>query len=596
MKYQNSIIDNIRSEYIDTYLECAKKINYTDLTEHDGLKTVLYKDLPYTDIEGYPCASDFVAPDGQAFSVEEFYTLPKEFREKCELRFYYLPYSHELYVGSTGSGKTTGCAEPQLRAISSQKNKPNLFLTDPKGELFNRNARHLKEQGYKLFLLNFKDLVRSDSWNPLLEIYDTHMQISKIGNDLIMRTGKVPSNLIKTNTFKKYSEDGYLEYKGYAFPDAESYEEYTQFEKDFLEAKTDSLVNQLANMIIVPQSNTDKSWEYGAQDLLKGLINCLLEEASDPKNKFTRDMMNFRNLQKFYQALKGPILSNETDITFYNHPLLKNKSAKTKAQIACALNNAPNTMRSYCGVFDNATKDWFQGHIYALTSGNTINLDDSDNEPFAIFLITRDYEKSDFLIAGMFIDWVYKTLLERAERNQTERATHFLLDEFGNIPKIKDFENKIATSRSRNIWFHLIVQSYQQLDLIYGRETSVIIRDNCNAQIFLGSQNRETKEIFSNECGRHSIPTLESKLKLDDNSITEVPLIPVSGLEALAPGQMYVKRLYMPVITSQFIRSYTCAEQGVFKNFFDGRGLSTCTPIRIESYTSDKYNYKKIED
>ncbi len=596
MKYQNSIIDNIRNEYIDEYLECSKKINYTDLTESDGLKKVLYKDLPYTDIKGYPCASDYVAPDGEAYSVEEFCALPKELQKQCELRFYYLPYSHELYVGTTGSGKTTGCVEPQLRAISSQKNKPNIFLTDPKGELFERNAKHLKEQGYKLFLLNFKDLIHSDSWNPLLEIYDTEQEIKKIGRELKMKTGTVPSRLTKIDPPKSYSKDGYLEYKGYAFSDTESYENYTKFEKDFLEAKADSLINQLVNMMIVPQSNTDRSWEYGAQDLLKGLINCLLEESLDSKNGFTGEMMNFRNIQRYYQALKGPILSNESDITFYSHPMIKDKSFKTKAQLSCALNNAPNTMRSYCGVFDNATKDWFQGHIYALTSGNTINLDETCEEPFAIFLITRDYEKSDFLIAGLFIDWVYKVMLERAENHKSNRAMHFLLDEFGNIPKIKDFENKIATSRSRNIWFHLIVQSYQQLDHIYGSDCSTIIRDNCNAQIFLGSQNRETKTIFSNECGKHSIPTLGSKLNLDDNSITEVPLIPVSDLELMTPGQMYIKRLYMPVITSQFIRSYTCAEQGAFKDFLDGKGLSTCTPTRVESYTSDKYNYQNIKE
>ena len=173
---KSSIINKIRTKYIDENLESAKKINYTDLKENDGLTKVLYDDLPNCELNGYPIASDYVAPDGNAYSVADFAKLSEEKKAECRLRYYYLPYSHELYVGTTGSGKTTGCVEPQLRAVSSQKNKPNLFLTDPKGELFNRNARHLKNNGYEIFVLNFKNLVRSDKWNPLLEVYETKMK------------------------------------------------------------------------------------------------------------------------------------------------------------------------------------------------------------------------------------------------------------------------------------------------------------------------------------------------------------------------------------------------------------------------------------
>ena len=157
-----SAIDAIKQKYIDENLESSKKISYTDLLEKDGVITALYKDLHEREINGYPIGSDFVSKNGKTYSCQEFSTLSNEEKENCDLRYYYLPYSHELYVGTTGSGKTTGCVEPQLRAITTQKNKPNLFITDPKGELFDRNARHLKEEGYKLFVVNFKDLVRTD--------------------------------------------------------------------------------------------------------------------------------------------------------------------------------------------------------------------------------------------------------------------------------------------------------------------------------------------------------------------------------------------------------------------------------------------------
>ncbi len=591
---KRSFTENIRKKYIKQYLESAQKINYTDLTENDGLIKVFYDDLPKTAIDGYPVASDYVALDGTAYGVDEFNALSEKRKSECKLRYYYLPYTHELYIGTTGSGKTTGCVEPQLRAISSQKNKPNLFLTDPKGELFDRNAKHLKDNGYETIVLNFKDLTHSDKWNPLLELYQTKMKLKQIGTSKKEKRGKIKKSLKLMGKPEQFLFDSYIEYEGMAFFDYASYENYVAFEKDYLEAEIDSLLNQLSNMIIKVQSTVDKSWEYGAQDLLKGVLQCMLEEAVLDGSGFTADMMNFRNLQQYYLSLKTPILNKDsTGITLENHPLLKNKTKKPKTLMATALANAPNTMRSYCGVFDNCIKDWFQGHIFALTSGNTVNLNDI-NKPFAIFLITRDYEKSDFLIAGLFIDWVYRQMVKKAENVENPRALHFLLDEFGNIPEIKDLENKIATARSRNIWFHLVVQSYMQLDHIYDAKRSVIIRDNCNSQIFLGSQNMDTKQIFSKECGKHNIPTLESTLVSANNQISEVPLIPVSMLDHITAGKMYVKRLAMPVITSQYIRSYVCANNGSFKDFNDAKGLETLTPICVEPFTSKKYSFAKI--
>ncbi len=593
--YKTSIIDRIMRAYVDENLESAKKINYTELGDSQRLVKIFYKDLPNTEIDGYPVASDYVAPDGTAYSVSQFMALSDSEKKACELRYYYLPNLHELYVGTTGSGKTTGCVEPQLRAISSQKNKPNLFLTDPKGELFDRNAKHLKDNGYEIFVLNFKDLMRSDKWNPLFELYDMKVKVKNIGKKCKMHTGKVKKGLELIAPEDRYNGEAYIEYDGKAFPDGDTCDNYIHFQKDILEANISSLIGQIVHMMIPPLSDKDKSWEFGAQDLLKGILQSMLADAVDENSGFTKDMMNFKTIQDYYLALKLPIFDESSDVTLDNHPLIQGKDPSIAALMATALRNAPNTMKSYCGVFDSAVKDWFQSHILSLTTGNTINLDSVGDKPFAIFLITRDYEKSDFLIAGLFIDWVYRQMIEGAEHHKNARALHFLLDEFGNIPEIRDLENKIATSRSRNIWFHLVVQSYAQIDNVYGQQKAIIIRDNCNSQIFLGAQNRNTKEIFSKECGRHSIPTLQAKIDSSDNSIVEVPLVPVSDLDLINPGEMYVNRLYTPVITSQFIRSYICAANGTYKGFNDSNGLLTCTPFRIEPFTGEKFTYKKLK-
>ncbi len=349
-----------------------------------------------------------------------------------------------------------------------------------------------------------------------------------------------------------------------------------------------SLVNELATQMVPINSQVDRSWEQGAQNLLRGLLLIMLEEVNDPSSGFNENMMTLKTLNDYYRRLRMDFVDSADRgfITSYDtHPLLKGKSNEAIGMITTALCNAPNTSRSYCGVFEGYMNMWMQGHIFALTTGNTIDVD--TNEPFAIFIATRDYDKSDYIIAGAFINWVYRRMILKAEEKtgavstiDPPRATHFMLDEFCNIPKISDFENKIATARSRNIWFHLFVQSYEQLDLVYGDK--------------LGSQSRSTKERFSIECGKTWVPSIRTYFDPLDRSMTEVAVVPVSDLDLIKAGEVYIKRLYMPVILSQFIRSYVCAEQGAFADFYDSNAFRKYAPKNYTSYNGPEYTYKKL--
>lgn len=599
----NDLIQKITQEYISDYLEDSQLIDYTELKDTKGYSSVFMKDLPNTNVNGYPVASDIADSEGNRISSDEYRKLSPKQRSKYGLRYHYLPHSHELYLGTTGSGKTTGCIEPQLRALAAQKNKPHLFFTDPKGELFDRNAEELKAQGYRLFVLNFKNFAHSHKWNPLAELYDEKMKSIHVGDGVEVRKGMPDASLLRDFPIQMF-KNGYYIYNKQAFPSKQELLDYIRLEKDIHDARVDDMINQLANMFIQVKSSKDPTWEYGSIDLLTGILLSMLDDAvHTEKTGFTREMMNIRTIQQYYTHLRDNVLGGND----YNRKnldsikLLQGKSDYIMSKMRTALDNAPNTMRSYCGVFDSCMKDWFLGHIFALTSTSTVDLDLDNPAPFAIFVITRDYEKSDFRIAGLFVDWVYRKVLEYAEKRSLKdgtantRTIHFLLDEFGNIPEIKDFENKISTSRSRNIWFHLAVQSYSQIDLVYdadGNKRSQVIEDNCNSQIFLGAQNQETKERFSKQCGNHSVESFKSALSSEENELTQVPLVPVSDLDLIEPGKMYMKRTYMPTVTTQYVRSYICSELGLQPA--GNSGLETCTPIDFEPYSGKKYSYAAV--
>ena len=131
---------------------------------------------------------------------------------------------------------------------------------------------------------------------------------------------------------------------------------------------------------------------------------------------------------------------------------------------------------------------------------------------------------------------------------------------------------------------------YDKQYKIYGEDTSSIIRDNCNAQIFLGSQNAKSKEIFSEECGKCYVPTLRTELYNNEFEITSIPLVSITNLDLIKPGNMYVKRIYTPVIMAQFIRSYLMTENGDFP-YREALGLERCAPFNLEPISSEKYTF-----
>ncbi len=601
-----SITDKYLQSYISAHLENSYEINYTEIPESLGLETYFYDELPNTEVRGYPLASDFAAPDGSVYSMTEYEKLSAAKKKECRLRYHFLPIEHEIYLGTTGSGKTTGCIEPQLRAISSQKNKPNIFVTDPKGELFNHNAEHMKKMGYRTFVLNFKNTTRSNKWNPLSDLLEVVRQIKGVrASSPEHCTGRIPDGVPKNAPSSAFVSGRYYMFDGKAFPTLAMAKQMKKVKENDLNVELSSLINSLGNTFIKVESTKDPTWEKAAQDQVKGFLQAMCDYLLDPFSGFTEDMFTIYTMTQLFNVLRRGMMRRSDSRSrpdVFTHPLIKNLPRQTQNMFASVFASSPITMLSHLSVLGNSLGPWCKPHIYALTTGNDIELfDEKDDSPFAIFVITRDYEASDYDIAALFVDWVYRNMVEYAEacaeQNKPWRDTHFLLDEFGNIPSINSFENKIATSRSRKIYFHLVLQSYAQLQNVYSSDANNhsvanIIKDNCNSINFLGSQNVDTKKSFSDDCGSKTV--LSPFVKLSDGGalpLSTVPLMPLSKLDLLTPGDIYSKRLFFPLIKARYVRSYVAAAHGDYPGFLNARGLTEFTPVTLEPYISEKFHF-----
>ncbi len=96
--------------------------------------------------------------------------------------------THTLIFGATGSKKTRLFCMPMLNIFA--KAGESFIATDPKGELYEKTSGIMKENGYDIVVLNFRDIGYGDMWNPLMlpyELYNSGQQDEAISllNDFV---------------------------------------------------------------------------------------------------------------------------------------------------------------------------------------------------------------------------------------------------------------------------------------------------------------------------------------------------------------------------------------------------------------------------
>ena len=89
-----------------------------------------------------------------------------------------------VVLGTSGSGKTTGFVDPNIRqAVGS------MVVSDPKGILVKKHGRFLEEEGYRVRVMDFIHPERSVRWNPLAQAKTTQ-DILRISNSLTYDYGR----------------------------------------------------------------------------------------------------------------------------------------------------------------------------------------------------------------------------------------------------------------------------------------------------------------------------------------------------------------------------------------------------------------------
>ncbi len=344
---------------------------------------------------------------------------------------------HTLVIGTTGSGKSESIVKPQVNLLA--KKGESMIITDPKGELYKYCGSYLKEQGYNIIVLNFRDPEDGNAWNPLTAPYQNY----KNGN------------------------------------------------KD----KATELLEDIANNILVdPKNKESQFWEQSAADYFSALALGLFKDAKEEQiNLNSINFMSTVGEERFatshyineYFNLKG---ADSSEYIFASNTI--NAPSETKGGIL-------STFRQKIRLFSSREK------LSEMLSYSDFDMRLIGKEKTAVFLIIHDEKTTYHGLLTIFLKQCYETLIDVAKENggKLPIRTNFILDEFANMPPLSDVDSMVSAARSREIRFTFIIQNFSQLNDVYGKEVAEIIKGNCNNWIYLISTEMAALEEISKMCG-----------------------------------------------------------------------------------------------
>jgi len=478
--------------------------------------------------------------------------------------------AHGIIIGATGSGKTTTFVNPVVQILGRAKAGSSMICTDPKGELFQLHSKLLTENGYKCMVLDLRDPYSSFRWNPLGSIFDVYQEYLHMGDDILEHTDSIDDypDLKKVHDRSQFSDgEPWYEWQGSAYAVRIDLINKARVEKQKLYDECYEDLNDLISVICPIENEKDPVWEKGARSIIMATALAMLEDSEDPKLEMTKDKFCFYNINKAVSNSENEFAALKD---YFEGRSKLSKAVGLSKQVLSA---ADQTLSSYMSIaFDKLSMFNDEG-LCALTSATDIKPEEFADRPTALFLKIPDEKDTRHALAAVFILCIYKALIKVASAREDlslPRNVFFLLDEFGNMPKIDKFDKMITVGRSRKIWFEMIVQSFAQLKNVYGETVADIVKGNCGIKLFIGSNDMPTCEEFSKLCGNMTVKTSSVSSGLKDKTgninvstqLQQRPLIYPNELTRLnnakSTGNSIVVTFNNYPLMTKFTPSYKC--------------------------------------
>ena len=509
---------------------------------------------------------------------------------------------HYVLIGSTGSGKSITVSIPMCIQFATAKEKHSVVLTDPKAELFKTTGKIFEDNGYNVVTIDFRNPTKSSKINimqPIIDEWKEHCIYDK--NMMFFLSYYIKSNKIlieKMFSNKKYQEQIIDKYKlvdyiieviknnqdeleknikNKKYFDNYSYMEYTGEKlKEYLnnlsnleildkikemqnnssnhQAEANHLVISLANLIFTEKESKDPFWINSSKQLFIGLAGIFLEDYK--KGLIDENKINIASIKKFQNSS----LIKENQMYLQRNLNTRSYGNLSKDYLTSILSSAENTYKSVTAVFGEKMSIFDDLNVENVTSISEFNFTDVGRKPTALYIIVPDEDKSYYQLVTIILGMLIKDLSKFANMPENNGMlpvkVEWILEEFANMPPINDIHVSVSVARSRGMRYIFFIQSFSQLDQIYGKEIASIIIDN-SALCYLKTNSVECAQIIEKKLGKATITTNSLSTSTDPFKVGGNQTTSLLGRELLTANEIIslkYKTIIFPVFGNPIFR------------------------------------------
>ncbi len=548
---------------------------------------------------------------------------------------------HFLLIGSTGSGKSVTVVIPECLMFATAKEKHSVVVTDPKGEIFKSTSKVFKDNGYDVITIDFRNPNKSNKINIMQPIIDEWKEYCKSNKAMLFLFAHfIKNNRIKLDNIDdkkyidkvkgKYNLEEYLidiitnnksslnnllsnkkMYENGLFKDKlegnESLKEYmlSKSNDEIIymireyqnisskhQAESNRLVISLADLIFVDKDTNDKFWINSAKQLFIGIVGVFLEDYQ--MGLIAENKINISSVKKFQNS--SLIKENQT---FLQKNVNNRKyGCLSKDYLTSILSAAENTYKSITAVFGEKMAIFDDLNVENVTSVSEFEFSSLGKKPVALYIIVPDEDRAYFQLVTIIIGMLTKDLTKFAnlpENNGTLPVKiEWLLDEFANCPPLSSIETLVSVARSRGMRFQFFIQSFSQLDQVYGKEIANIIQDNC-ALVYLKTNTVETAEVISKKLGKSTIETNSMSKSTDPMKVGANKTTSLMGKELLTVTEIIAlkyKTIIFPTVSNPIFRD-TFLYGDLFPKYKNMEVLDRETKV-LKRITSNYYTVEEL--
>lgn len=262
--------------------------------------------------------------------------------------------------------------------------------------------------------------------------------------------------------------------------------------------ETWSLVSQLVGE---PPENGEKLWNNGEAATLAASIMAVCYDNQDHP-----EYQNLTNVFYFITEMCSDY-RGALPLQFYIDSLPEEHPAKIL--LAATKVAAMRTRSSFYVSAIMTLKLLTIPAINQMTNASDFDIEKliDEGKKVIIYLGLPAMDKTYFPLASLFLRQISDLIDYVADEKYGGRVPvrwNFIDEEMGNFTKITNMRQQTSFGTGKGIRHFMFIQSYAQLDDVYGEKVSQIIQDNADIKIYLRSPNPTTKKKISEDLGNYT--------------------------------------------------------------------------------------------